>query len=87
MLAFPIVIPVSLIIVLGIVKEPTVWCFITSQYPGIHGLACLVKGALRLICDDFSAQVAANPGAGLVVGLCMCTLAYVIAKTTTWRPR
>ena len=32
-----------LILALGIVREPTVWVFITSQYPGIHdiGLATL----------------------------------------------
>ena len=27
---------------LGIVREPTVWVFITSKYPGIHDMACLV---------------------------------------------
>ena len=43
-----------LILALGIVREPTVWVFITSKYPGIHdiglpadygtGLAGLVAG-------------------------------------------
>ena len=27
-----------LILALGIVREPTVWVFITSQYPGIHDI-------------------------------------------------
>ena len=31
-----------LILALGIVREPTVWVFITSQYPGIHDLARLL---------------------------------------------
>ena len=32
-----IVIPI-LILALGIVREPTVWVFITSKYPGIHDI-------------------------------------------------
>ena len=31
-----------LILALGIVREPTGWVFITSEYPGIHELACLL---------------------------------------------
>ena len=33
-----------LILALGIVREPTVWGFLTSNYPGIecHDLACLL---------------------------------------------
>ena len=27
-----------LIVALGIVREPTVWGFITSEYPGIHDI-------------------------------------------------
>ena len=27
-----------LILALGIVREPTVWVFITSKYPGIHDI-------------------------------------------------
>ena len=27
-----------LILALGIVREPTVWVFISSKYPGIHGI-------------------------------------------------
>ena len=27
-----------LILALGIVREPTIWGFITSQYPGIHDI-------------------------------------------------
>ena len=46
-----------LILALGIVREPTVWVFITSKYPGIHdiGLAILsVAGYpyLERRCDD-----------------------------------
>ena len=35
-----------LIIALGIVREPTLWWFITSKYPGTHDmtLACLLCG-------------------------------------------
>ena len=29
---------IHLILALGIVREPTVWVFITSQYPGIHDI-------------------------------------------------
>ena len=28
----------NLILALGIVREPTVWVFITSKYPGIHDI-------------------------------------------------
>ena len=34
-----------LILALGIVREPTVWGFITSQYPGYMTLACLRYGS------------------------------------------
>ena len=39
-----------LIIVVGIVREPIVWVFITSKYPGIHeiGLPNLIEGPLRV---------------------------------------
>ena len=35
-----------LILALGIVREPTVWLFITSKYPGIHdiGLPTCIEG-------------------------------------------
>ena len=36
--AIPIVIPDSLIPYLGIVREPSVWDVITSQYPGTHDI-------------------------------------------------
>ena len=34
------------ILALGIVREPTVWGFITSKYPGIHdiGLPTIIAG-------------------------------------------
>ena len=38
-----------LILALGIVREPTIWVFITSKYPGIHdtGLATSVCSEVR----------------------------------------
>ena len=35
-----------LILALGIVRKPTVWVFITSEYPGIHDMACIVTSVL-----------------------------------------
>ena len=32
-----------LILVLGIVREPTVWGFITSHYPGMHDFGLATK--------------------------------------------
>ena len=37
-----------LILALGIVREPTVWVFITSKYPGIH-----VIGLPNMMCSAF----------------------------------
>ena len=31
-----------LILALGIVREPTIWGFITSEYPGIHDIALAI---------------------------------------------
>ena len=36
-----------LIPALGIVREPTVWSFITSQYPGIHDMSLPSQGRHR----------------------------------------
>ena len=38
-----------LILALGIVREPTVWGFITSKYPGIHdfGLPTIIWGIFQ----------------------------------------
>ena len=33
-----------LILALGIVREPTVWRFITSEYPGIHDIGLAMDG-------------------------------------------
>ena len=45
-----------LILALGIVREPTLWGFITSQYPGIHdiGLANVMLSVVNLRCGNFS---------------------------------
>ena len=37
-----------LILALGIVREPTVWVFITSQYPGIHDIGLPTFSQLSL---------------------------------------
>ena len=33
-----------LILALGIVREPTIWVFITSKYPGTHDIGLPSKG-------------------------------------------
>ena len=33
-----------LILALGIVREPTIWGFITSKYPGIHDIGLAING-------------------------------------------
>ena len=35
-----------LILALGIVRKPTVWRFMTSQYPGIHDIGLPAQGLL-----------------------------------------
>ena len=39
-----------LILALGIVREPTAWVFITSKYPGTHGIGLPTVGyGLRIV--------------------------------------
>ena len=52
-----------LILALGIVREPTVWVFITSYYPGIHDIGLLIVVLAWVVC----VREAVRPGRHLRV--------------------
>ena len=47
---------IRLMLALGIVREPTVWVFIASEYPGIHDIGLPMRSPnrprrpIRLVC-------------------------------------
>ena len=57
-----------LILALGIVREPTVWVFITSQYHGTHGIGLggLLTRSLRCV-HGWSTQVGPAPCSNVTV--------------------
>ena len=49
-----------LILALGIVREPTVWVFSTSKYPGIHDIGPASKTAARPVSAAGAREVQAR---------------------------
>ena len=61
-----------LILALGIVRKPTVWVFITSEYPGTHDIGRATKKCLTYLClaDGEGGFVAGRVKDGLTEANC-----------------